>query len=354
MSKIDEPKPDRDGRSGLTVHDASRACPGYTLCWSKGSRSARLIDMDGEEFHRWTLDRGPTWHWCDMLENGHLLVVANEKAYSTRHNIDARLWELNWDGKVVWSDPGPVHHDARRLVDGNTLAVCNGHAVYPDISHEPKVYDYIQEITPENEVVWEWHFAAHADELEAEEAKNLPAGHNDWPHINTVEELPDTPLGQRDARFRAGNVLVSPRHMHCIFIIGRESGRVVWSWGRGEILGQHQPTMLPDGDILMFDNGHGPPERGRSRVIEIEPDTGKIVWQWPDDPGREFWSPVGSGAQRLPNGNTLICAMNWGDAGRIFEVTPDGAIVWDYWNPEGVPFYRATRFIPETVEDLLQ
>jgi hypothetical protein len=251
MPAIDDPKPERNGRSGLTTHDASRAWEGYTLCWSHGTRSARLIDMEAKEVHRWTLDRGVRWHWCDLLEDGHLLVVSSTNAYSPRQNADARLQELDRDGEVVWSDPAPCHHDARRLPNGHTLAVCNGHAHYPELSPRPQVYDYIQEITPENEVAWEWHFAAHAEALEAEEEKALPPGHGDWPHINTVEMLPDTPLGERDSRFRAGNILVSPRHMHCIFVIERET-------------------------------------------------------------------------------------------------------VWDYWNPDGVPFYRATRYAPDMVEGFLQ
>lgn len=354
MCSIDVPKPDRNGRIGLEHHDPSRAWPGYTLLWSGGTRRARIIDMDGQPLHSWELDHGPTWHWCDLMDDGHLLVVANEYAYGTSRNIEARLWELDWEGNVVWSDPAPVHHDARRLANGNTLIACNGPTVFKELSNTPQIYDYIQEITPDNEIVWEWHFGAHADQLPATSDDNeLPPGHEDWPHINTVESLPDTPLGERDERFKPGNILVSPRHMHLIFIIDRDSGDIVWHWGQGEILGQHQPTMLEDGNILMFDNGHGPPERGQSRVIEIKPDTGKIVWEWPDDPEREFWSPVGSGAQRLPNGNTLICAMNWGDTGRIFEVTPDGEIVWDYWNSEEERCYRATRFPRNVVEDLL-
>jgi hypothetical protein len=135
-----------------------------------------------------------------------------------------------------------------------------------------------------------------------------------------------------------------PRHLHRIFIIDRDSGDIVWQWGEGELLGQHQPTMLSNGNILLFDNGWGPPMRGWSQVLEMAPASGEIVWRYRTDPATDFWSPVGSGAQRLPNGNTLICAMNWSEPGRLFEVTPEGDIVWEYWNPEGESFYRAARY----------
>ena len=88
--------------------------------------------------------------------------------------------------------------------------------------------------------------------------------------------------------------------------------------------------------------------RGWSQVLEIEPASGEIVWRYRTDPATDFWSPVGSGALRLENGNTLICAMNWSEPGRLFEVTPEGEIVWEYWNPDGDSCYRTARYAPES------
>ena len=45
---------------------------------------------------------------------------------------------------------------------------------------------------------------------------------------------------------------------------------------------------------------------------------------------KDFYSSEISGAQRLPNGNTLVCAMT---EGHIFEVTAGGDGVWEYINP---------------------
>ena len=69
-------------------------------------------------------------------------------------------------------------------------------------------------------------------------------------------------------------------------------------------------------------------------MLEVNPITREIVWQYTaDDSGDPVWtfftSFVGN-VQRLPNGNTLI---NEGMNGRIFQVTPEGEIVWEYVNP---------------------
>ena len=90
------------------------------------------------------------------------------------------------------------------------------------------------------------------------------------------------------------------------------------------------------GNILVFDNGSGTGYAarrrapGRSSIQEIDPVTKSVVWSYSD--GFRFWSNIVSGAQRLPNGNTFICS---GVKGRMFEVKPDGAIVWEYVNRGG-------------------
>ncbi|MGM5469432.1 aryl-sulfate sulfotransferase [Flavobacteriaceae bacterium LMO-SS05] len=69
--------------------------------------------------------------------------------------------------------------------------------------------------------------------------------------------------------------------------------------------------------------------------VYIIPESSKIgpdesVWVYMSPDKYSFYSPIMSCAQRLKNGNTLITQ---GINGRIFEVTPDKKIVWEYWNP---------------------
>jgi Arylsulfotransferase (ASST) len=113
---------------------------------------------------------------------------------------------------------------------------------------------------------------------------------------------------------------------------------------------------LPNGNLLLFDNGphrldHPMPF---SRVIEVELATKQIVWRYQERRESNFFSPRISNAQRLPNGNTLICE---GDFGRFFEVTRDGELVWEYVNPyfgEGPTgpnnrVFRAYRYSEEEI-----
>jgi hypothetical protein len=126
------------------------------------------------------------------------------------------------------------------------------------------------------------------------------------------------------------------------------------------------PKGLPgEGNILVFDNGgwagYGAPnpisisgfrnaQRDYSRVIEFDPVTLKIVWEYSSatagyrtpQHAYRFYSGNISSAQRLPNGNTLITE---GRDGRVVEVTQEREIVWEYVSP----FFRSPnpRFKPE-------
>ena len=89
--------------------------------------------------------------------------------------------------------------------------------------------------------------------------------------------------------------------------------------------------------ILLFDNGSHSKGADRSRVIEVDPESGKVKWEYTETPSMAFFSFHISSAERLANGNTLICE---GAFGRIFEVTEKGDVVWEYVNPFQTPDLR--------------
>jgi len=123
--------------------------------------------------------------------------------------------------------------------------------------------------------------------------------------------------------------------------------------------------MLPNGNVLVFDNGTHRSDHMMpfSRVVEIDPRRQQISWCYQEHAPFDFFSPFMSSAQRLANGNTLICEGNFG---RIFEVTRESRVVWEYVNPTFVPsaldadeppsnrLFRALRYNPSLVEPLLR
>ena len=82
---------------------------------------------------------------------------------------------------------------------------------------------------------------------------------------------------------------------------------------------------MNNGSILVFDNGT---RRMRSRVLEVDPTTGKIAWSYS---AADFFTRLRGAAQKLPNGNVLATES---DSGHAIEVTPAGKVVWEFWNPD--------------------
>jgi hypothetical protein len=261
---------------------------------------------------------------------------------------------------------------------GNTLILCHKNAHNPDISDKELLDDAIVEVNWEGEIIWEWVLNEHFNEFDwSEEARNIlfrnPNQRNcggDWMHLNSMSALgPNKWFDAGDARFHPDNIIWSSREANIIAIIDKQTGKVVWHIGPdytaspalkklGWIIGKHHAHLIPrglpgEGNLLVFDNGgwagYGAPNPGAptgaknalrdySRVLEIDPQTLKITWQYtpaeaglriPFDANR-FYSPIVSAAQRLPNGNTMITE---GTGGRLIEVTPDHRIVWEYISP---------------------
>ncbi len=335
--------------NGVNTHDPDSAYLGYTLVASVHEDNAHLIDMEGVRVHDWSYDHDATWHLAELLDDGGLGVVI-EESYGDPPGM---YFELDWNSGSRRVVDLPAHHDFATTEDGNTILLCREYVDDNDIHEGGLRSDYFAEATEDGDVIWEWHAVDHASKLPDLVDVTFPVEDEDWAHTNSVEILPDNPVADEDPRFAAGNLLFSMANLDTIGVIDRESGEILWAWGPGELQRQHMPTMLDNGHILVFDNGR---VRGYTRILELDPLTEQIVWEYLGDPLDSFYDENRGGSQRLPNGNTFITDSN---AGRLIEVTTEGEIVWEYLNPdlenngERQPIYRATRYSPEFVEQFL-
>ncbi|MDH5676839.1 MAG: aryl-sulfate sulfotransferase [Myxococcales bacterium] len=321
---------------GLTHRDPEKTQAGYTLFASVRGPCATLLDHQGRVVHRWRLEEGI--QYASLLPSGRLLVRTlpplDAGGAERIGGSSAALVELDWDGEVLWRYDEPfLHHDCLRLDSGNTvIAVWRklpegltervlGGSPHPE-DPERMWGDVLQEITPDGRCVWEWRSWEH---LEVEAQVKCPLeDRREWTHMNSVRPGPGDDL------------LVSFRLTDTVALLDRKSGALKWSWGPGVLSHQHHATWLSgsgvdDGRVLIFDNGchrkHGP---AYSRVVEVDTASGEIVWSYQDPTVLAFFSFMVSGAERLPDGNTLITE---GATGRIFEVTSRHEVVWEYVSP---------------------
>jgi hypothetical protein len=338
---------------------------------------AYLIDMNGNNAKVWDYPGFPAEMIDPSLANGERGHILLQKEPDRSKN--ETLLELDWDGKIVWEwgrkAPGGragQNHDLARLPNGNTLIL--SYTMPSELGQARIRGQAIYEVSPEGQIAWRWLASEHADWTDHSEevreavrsgrarARSLFLG------FNTISPLgPNKWYRAGDDRFHPENIFVSSPGWNFIGIIDKRTGEFVWNMGPDypgaydyskkvfsgkvprpvdQLSFQHDVHMIPEGlpgagNVLVFDNegaGGVPPFylelfQG-SRVLEIDPITREIVWQYDASASKQpywaFFSPIISSARRLPNGNTLI---DEGIHGRIFQVTSDGEIVWEYVNP---------------------
>ena len=320
---------------GLTYSDDAKIYSGYTLFCSVRGHHATLVDLRGRVVHQWHHPEGI--QHAKWLGNGNLLI-------QTLPPLDAlgaeriggsagALIELDWGGNTVWEYRDPfMHHDYLRLANGNHLylawaklpaeladAVQGG---YRD-PKDPDVMwaDVINEIAPDGTPVAQWRSWEH---LSFDDDCICPLeSRKEWTHANSL------------ALTRDGDWLISFRLTNTVAIVDATTGAFKWKWGPGTLSHQHAAKQLASGNVLLFDNGcHRRGAPSYSRVVEVDPRTNEIVWEYADPTLLAFYSFMVSGCERLPNGNTLITE---GASGRLFEVTAEREVVWEYVSPWTLP-----------------
>ena len=333
---------------GLT-HSEEGAFPGYTIFCSVSGHHATMVDLAGRIVHQWHHDEGI--QHLKLLESGNLLIQTSplKDAGGREHSGGSAgaMIELTPAGETVWEHRDIAqHHDYVRLANGNTVylawepipltisnQILGGHAHEDD--PEFMWGDVVREVNPAGEIVKEWVSWEHLDV--AVDVICPLESHKEWTHANSLEVLDN------------GDWLISYRLTSTVVIVDHRSGELVWRWGPdnmaeahdpkrwgpGELSHQHNAQMLPNGNIIVFDNGcHRKRGPGFSRIVEIDKNTREFVWTYVAPVILAFNSFMVSGCQRLPGGNTLITE---GASGRLFEVTSKHKVVWEYVSPWSLP-----------------
>jgi hypothetical protein len=318
--------------SGVTVYDGERASPGLNFYTSGHSAGAVLMDMDGRTLHRWQHDFWSTWpdspivrdhpgtqFWrrAYLYENGDVLGI----------HEGLGLVKLDRDSKVIWARANRAHHDLQVMPNGDIYVLSREARVLPTIDEqEPVLEDFLLVLDPAAEEKRRVSLlSAFEGTRFAPLIRPVKRRTGDIFHTNTLTVL-DGSAQTADPAFAAGNVMVYMLTLGVTAVVDPESGKIVWA-RRSEPKFSHDPKILPSGNLLIFENLAG---EDRSRVVEYESITPREAWQYSGDEGHPFFSKTCGTAERLPNGNTLITES---DGGRAFEVSPEGEIVWEFYNP---------------------
>ncbi len=318
-------------------------------------------------------------HDIEPLPNGNVLVIAWEKKTAAEAVAAGRdpdclpgdeLWpdhvievkpEGKRGGRIVWE-----WHVWDHLVQDFDKSKAN----YGVVKNHPELIDvnFVQGARQ--------NVALPPDELRRLQALGYISGapapgpgpdHADWNHTNSIaynaelDQILLSVLGFNEIWIIDHGTTTKEAAGHAGGKRGK-GGDLLYRWGNPEaygaasaarqwLLAQHDALWIPAGSpgaghILVFNNGRGRPGGEYTSVDELVPPLGEegtyvrdangtygpSEAKWSYSNPTDFHAGHISGAQRLANGNTLICS---GEKGHLFEVTTGGAIVWDYMNPYG-------------------
>jgi hypothetical protein len=336
----------------LESGDLLRTANVHNPDFNTGGSGGRVERFDWDGNLVWDHDYSSTQHCqhhdIEPLPNGNVVLVA---------------WELK--------------SRAEAIAAGRNPALLTDNELWPD---------HLVEVDPlTDSIVWEWHLWDHlvqdydstqanwgvvANHPELVDLNYIRSGNPgaDWIHSNAVDYNPGF-----------DQLVVSAHDLNEIWVIdhstttdearGHTGGRsgmggdILYRWGNPQayragtsadrkFFGQHdaqwiEPGLPGAGHILVFNNGSGRPSGRYSTVDELIPDCDSNgayarpapgaafgpsaqCWVYAATPPTSLFSPAISGAQRLPNGNTIICE---GDSGHFFEVASDTSVVWGYIDP---------------------
>jgi hypothetical protein len=353
-------RPARYPGEGVVIFEPELAQPGVTLMtglWDGRLPGLSLRALDGRELHRWPVAVTELWSDASHLRpdevpfndidahiHGAVLYPNGDVVFNITGVGTTRLDRC---GQVVWRLPHRTHHSITIDEQGDLWIPGKKaqHAVasdrFPRLT-PPFDEDSVLKVSPETgEILREisaldvLYGSGYEGALFPNAERFVHLDTRDPLHLNHVEALP-TAMAAAFPMFEAGDLLISMREINLVMVVDPETEKIRWA-KTGPWVRQHEPHFMPDGRISVFDNrqvdnaqhaARGKP-RLASRILAIDPKTGAIEVLHEGTLEQPFYTDIMGKQQALANGNLLVTEPT---AGRAFEVTPDGRIVWSFIN----------------------
>ena len=367
----------RYGGDGVTIYNPDKAYSGVTALQGllPGGAQIRLVDMSGNEIHRWLINYFEIWPNPTHLEekyqpksdfNYHthgMVIFPDGSIVFNVSNIGAA--KLSKCGKVEWTLDRATHHSITLTEDGS-FWIPGNRAIrnIPEYLMFPGVTRELLESDPEAEFNRYENIILLVDEygevqreisvlqslydggFESQIFDMMQIEPTDPTHINDIEVVTQE-LADKVPGVSKGDILVSIRQMHMLAFFDPVTG-VIKKHFVGPWVRQHDPDISPNGNLVVFNNGRKGFHFNRiegSNLVEFDPETGNTHIIYPIEGQQSFYTEIVGNHQLLGNGNRLIAESL---AGRVIEVTHQGEIVWEYV----IPYDETHASLIETAQRL--
>jgi hypothetical protein len=343
-----------------SVHNTDSEALTFITAYQPGGFALFLVDAKGERRHEWRIPpsalaqlqgadrwRLPAGHdaimGAHLYADGDVVFNINFKALVRIDRCSNLVWYLkrNAHHSVFVDDEGFIWLPGRRLVQEARDSLPQ---VLP-----PFWDDLILKVSPDGKVVQEISllealFQGDYLGLVLEGLQDRPRTTSDDPlHLNDVE-LVSADFARHNDFAKEGDILVSMRTIDAVALVDKDSHQVKYAMS-GNVLRQHDPDALDNGNILVFDNRTAkgqhnearyltePQAFGYSRLVEIDPQSLEVVWSFEGTEEAPLYTSIQGAQEQLDNGNVLVVES---EGGRVFEVDRESReIVWQFRNRIG-------------------
>ena len=392
----------------------SQSFNGFALYNKAGNQTTYLIDENENIAHTWNLNTECNYA-VQLKENGNLIRGTKNNGNILGGAAEGgRVQEIAPDGSVVWdfiysTDSTLSHHDLTLVGDNvlltawevKTSAQVNALGGNGGNSNDESWPTHFIELEDNGQgganIVWEWHIWDHmcqdvdpnkpnyvsniSDHPELIDINMLPAGDEDWFHVNGVDYNEDLDQIVFSSRFSSEIYIIdhSTTTAEAASHSGGNSGMggdILYRWGNPSNYGMSGPQVIPaavhdarwitndgrpnSGFLQIFNNcgagciGQGPGSVANSSIDGIETPWDAATNTYLRTPGQAFGpssyttryectysSPGQSASDRMSNGNIYVNASGgMGGAGVMYEVDTLGNIVWGPYNAQSQKGFR--------------
>jgi hypothetical protein len=341
---------------GKVTKNEPGSFPGYTLFVSKGPRIL-MIDMNGNLVHQWYMPFKNVWsdpppnfkprsdhdvHFANfyVFPNGDVLAMYINNFKSPN---GSGIIKMDKDSNILWKYLDIMHHKMHVADNGNIYAL-RFNPIPKMLLNMPLLKDIPSQdsiviLSPQGKELESIPITEAFRDTPYEQLLYAPTW-RDWDlvHSNAVVPL-EARMADKFPYFKTGQILLSMRNYSALAVIDPDTKKVVWAI-KGIWHTQHDAKFMPNGNIMVFDNdGFNDQTTPYSRILMFNPITQAIDWFYEGDKEHPFYTAIRGETQVLPNGNLLVLEAT--DC-RIFEITPDKKIVWDYKLAQRIGYNEAT------------